>query len=224
MDGNGRWAQEKGFPRAIGHKKGADAVEQAVDACIELGVDYVTLYAFSIENWQRPELEIKSLMGLLELFLQKKLKTLQKKNVRLKTIGRTHQLPTQIQTQLLNAIESTKNNTGVTMTLALSYGGREEIVDAVKQIAQKVTAKELKAEDITQQVMQDHLYAPNTPDPDLLIRTSGEIRLSNFLLWQLSYTEFVLTEKYWPDFTKNDLFEAVKTFQNRHRRFGIVTA
>lgn len=224
MDGNGRWAKSKGLPRTAGHKKGADSVENAIDAGIQLGVDYITLYAFSVENWKRPETEVSALMGLLSLFLKKKFSVLKEKNVRLRAIGRIDQLPLQIKKLLVETIEKTKNNTGITMTLALSYGGREELVDAMKKIALKVSKGEINPEQINNETIQSHLYAPDTPDPDLLIRTSGEIRLSNFMLWQLSYTEMVLTKKYWPEFSQEDLFEAVEIYQQRHRRFGEVTA
>ena len=223
MDGNGRWAKSRGLPRTAGHKKGADSVERTVDACIKLGVNYLTLYAFSSENWKRPEKEVSALMGLLTLFLKKHLKTMAKRGIKLRTIGRIDYLPVKVRKILLDAIEDTKDNVGLTLTLALSYGGREELVDATRKIAAKVASGELAPEDIDSSCMQEHLYAPDIPDPDLLIRTSGEIRLSNFLLWQLSYTEMVLIEKYWPEFLASDLHEAIVTYQKRHRRYGAVS-
>ncbi len=222
MDGNGRWAEQRGLPRTAGHKSGADAVERAVDACIEVGVEYITLYAFSSENWNRPKTEISALMGLLGLFLKKKFKQMQNRNIRLRTIGRTDELPSTVRKELLAAIENTRENTGITMTLALSYGGREEMVDAMQKIAKQVEAGSLAAADISNETIQANLYAPDIPDPDLLIRTSGEIRLSNFLLWQLSYTEMILVDKYWPEFKEEDIHKAVEVFQQRHRRFGAV--
>ncbi len=224
MDGNGRWAKSRGLPRTAGHKKGADAVERAADACMNLGVDYLTLYAFSAENWKRPETEVSALMGLLSLFLKGKASQMQKHNIRLRSIGRTEQLPEKVRETLLEAVENCKDNTGLTLTLALSYGGREEIVDATKKIAQQVAAGELSIEDIDNTTLQNNLYAPDLPDPDLLIRTSGEIRLSNFLLWQLSYTEMVLVEKFWPEFQESDVADAIAIFNKRHRRFGAVSS
>ncbi len=224
MDGNGRWAESKGLPRTAGHKKGAESVEEAIDAGIEMGVDYITLYAFSVENWKRPETEVSALMGLLSIFLKRKLSSLTKKNVRLRAIGRIEQLPIQIRKLLVETVEKTKHNTGITMTLALSYGGREELVDAMKKIALKVADGKINPDEIDNETVKSHLYAPDIPDPDLLIRTSGEIRLSNFMLWQLSYTEMVLTKKYWPEFNKQDLFDAVEVYEKRHRRFGEVKA
>jgi len=223
MDGNGRWAKQRNLPRTAGHKSGADAVERTVEACAELGVEFVTLYAFSAENWKRPKAEIAALMLLLDLFLGRKLKVLQRENIRLRTIGRTQLLPANVQSKLEETIEKTKDNTGLTLTLALSYGGREEIIDAAKEIAAQCLSGKLTPDEIDHNVIQNNLYAPDIPDPDLLIRTSGEIRLSNFLLWQLSYTEMVLIDKFWPDFDKEDVIKAIETYQTRHRRFGEVS-
>lgn len=222
MDGNGRWAKQRGLPRAAGHRAGAESVRRSVEACKRIGVRHLTLYAFSSENWKRPESEIKSLMTLLQRFLKEKTKEMMKQNVRLQAIGRIDMLPAQTQKQLQESIEKTANNTELTLTLALSYGSREEIVDATKAIARKVAAGELSPEQIDNQTFANHLYTAELPDPDLLIRTSGELRLSNFLLWQLSYAEIVVLNKFWPDFGESDLFEAVETFGRRQRRFGAV--
>jgi undecaprenyl diphosphate synthase len=223
MDGNGRWAKNRGLPRTAGHNRGAEVVDEVVDACQEIGVDYLTLYAFSAENWKRPKAEVSALMLLLGVFLKRKFKKMIARNVRLKTIGRTEELPPKLKDYLLDTIERTKQNTGITLTLALSYGGREEIVDATKKIAKQVAAGLLSPEEISKETIQNNLYSPETPDPDLLIRTSGEIRLSNFLLWQLSYTEMVLIDKFWPEFSKEDVYEAVTAYQGRHRRFGAIS-
>lgn len=223
MDGNGRWAKKRFLPRTAGHKKGADSVQRAVDACIEHGVEYLTLYAFSSENWKRPEDEVNALMSLLNRFLTSNAEQMQKRNVRLKAIGRTHMLPEDCQKTLRESQEATKNNTGLTVTLALSYGGREEIVDATKAIAKKVAEGQLQVEEINNSTLQEHLYTADMPDPDVMIRTSGEIRLSNFLLWQLSYSEIILIDKYWPDFKSSDIAEAISLYQKRHRRFGDIS-
>ncbi len=222
MDGNGRWAKARNMPRVEGHRKGAESVKAVIEACQELGVEWLTLYAFSSENWKRPQSEIDALMILLERFLKDKAKEMNKRNVRLRAIGRIHLLPPACQKQLEKAIDSTRNNTGLTLNLALSYGSREEIVDSVKAIAQKAKAGLIDPDDITNETISAHLYDPEMPDPDLLIRTSGELRLSNFLLWQLSYTEIVISEKFWPDFRGADLHDAVAQFRSRHRRFGSI--
>lgn len=223
MDGNGRWANQRGLPRVAGHKKGADVVQTTVDACIKQGVKYLTLYAFSSENWKRPSDEISALMNLLNRFLKLNAKQMQKRNVRLKTIGRTSMLPEKCQKTLKQSIEKTKDNTTLTLTLALSYGGREELVDATQAIAKKVAAGEIKADQINNAILADHLYTADLPDPEMMIRTSGEIRLSNFLLWQLSYAEIILIDKYWPEFNETDLAAAIQTFQQRNRRFGALS-
>lgn len=222
MDGNGRWANQRGLPRSAGHRAGAESVRRVVEGCKNLGVKYLTLYAFSSENWNRPEPEIKALMTLLNRFLKEKTKEMKKQSVRLQTIGRTDMLPEKTRAQLAKAITETAENTELTLTLALSYGSREEIVDATKTIAKKVAAGELDPESIDNSTIASHLYAPDQPDPDLLIRTSGELRLSNFLLWQLSYSEIVVLDKLWPDFGETDLQDAITQFANRNRRFGAV--
>lgn len=220
MDGNGRWAKKRGLPRIAGHRSGAESVRRTVDSCIDLGVKYLTLYAFSSENWKRPASEVKALMQLLEKFLKDKTKEMMKQNVRLNPIGRLDMLPEKTRAALNKSVEKTANNTALTLNLALSYGSREEIVDATKAIATKVAAGELSLDEIDNSTIDNHLYTAGQPDPDLLIRTSGELRLSNFLLWQLSYSELVILDKCWPDFGAADLEDAVEHFNRRHRRFG----
>jgi len=220
MDGNGRWAKKRGLPRKAGHRAGAEAVREAVEACQDLEVDYLTLYAFSSENWNRPQDEVDSLMKLLERFLKTKAREIAEKNVCLKAIGRLDLLPDHVRKELEEVIEDTKNNTKLTLILALSYGSREEIVDAAKSIALKASKGEISPADITNQTLSEHLYTRDVPDPDLLIRTSGELRLSNFLLWQLSYSEIVISQKNWPDFRKEDFQQAAQEYSRRNRRFG----
>lgn len=220
MDGNGRWANERGLPRSEGHRAGAESVREVTDACIEQGVDYLTLYAFSSENWSRPEDEVKSLMKLLDRFLTEKEKDLKKQNIRLLAIGQIEKLPEKTQQLLNRIIEETANHTAMTLVLALSYGGREEIVSATRTIASKAAKGEIQPDDINCEVFANHLQTSGIPDPDLMIRTSGEMRISNFLLWQISYAELVIVKKLWPDFRKSDLFAAIKEYQSRHRRFG----
>lgn len=222
MDGNGRWASARGLPRKAGHRAGAESVRQAVDACLERGVEFLTLYAFSYENWNRPQKEIDALMSLLEDFLKSKSREFKKQNVRLRTIGRTDLLPPSCREQLAKAIEETAENTGLTIILALSYGSREEICDAATRIAQKIKNHELEPEEISPELITQHLDTAEFPDPDLLIRTSGELRLSNFLLWQLSYAEFFISPRNWPDFRKVDFLEALENYSRRQRRFGRV--
>ncbi|MGC6456909.1 MAG: isoprenyl transferase [Akkermansiaceae bacterium] len=222
MDGNGRWASARGLPRKAGHRAGAESVRQAVDACLERGVEFLTLYAFSYENWNRPQKEIDALMSLLEDFLKSKSREFKKQNVRLRTIGRTDLLPPSCREQLAKAIEETAENTGLTIILALSYGSREEICDAATHIAQKIKNHELEPEEISPELITQHLDTAEFPDPDLLIRTSGELRLSNFLLWQLSYAEFFISPRNWPDFRKADFLEALENYSRRQRRFGRV--
>jgi len=222
MDGNGRWAKSRGLPRAAGHRAGAETVREVVSACQDLGVEFLTLYAFSSENWSRPQKEIDSLMSLLERFLKSKAQEFSDKNVRLRSIGRTELLPPSCRYELDKAIEATKGNTGLTLILALSYGSREEITDAARRIVTKVQDGELSLSEIDEQHFADHLDTAQYPDPDLLIRTSGELRLSNFLLWQLSYAEFYVTQKNWPDFRKSDFLEAIDNYSRRSRRFGRV--
>lgn len=220
MDGNGRWAKEKGKNRIFGHKNGVKSVREVSEACAELGVSFLTLYAFSSENWNRPKLEVAALMELLVRTIGNETKTLMKNNIRLVTIGSIETLPSRAQEQLNKVKLATKDNTRLTLTLALSYGGRTEIVDACKKIATQVKKGEISAEDITEVTINNHLYEPIIPDPELMIRTSGEFRLSNFLLWQAAYTELYFTDELWPDFTKESLYKAIHSFQSRERRFG----
>jgi undecaprenyl diphosphate synthase len=220
MDGNGRWAKMHGLPRAQGHRAGAESVREAIDACKELGVEYLTLYAFSSENWNRPEAEVAGLMLLLEKFLTSKLDDLMKQNVRLHAIGQLDRLPASTRAILNDVIEKTNNNSSLTLSLALSYGSREEITSATKKIAEKIRDGLLLPDQITNEIFSQHLYTAEMPDPDLLIRTSGEMRVSNFLLWQISYAEIVIFDKFWPEFRQGDVFAAVAEYQKRHRRYG----
>ena len=220
MDGNGRWAKERGWPRLMGHEQGAGNVERICEACINEGVEYLTLYAFSTENWRRPTHEVAGLMLLLERFLSEKVAMMNKNGVRLAAIGRIADLPGPARKRLEQAIEETAHNTRLTLTLALNYGGRDEIVDAVRSIATEVLKRTLEPDQITAKTITDHLYTRMMPDPDLLIRTSGEMRISNFLLWQLSYTEIHVTRKLWPDFGAEDLHTAILDYGSRERRYG----
>ena len=220
MDGNGRWAKKQGLLRAYGHEKGVQTVRQVVEYCVEHRIPYLTLFAFSTENWKRPALEVKALMELLVKFLKKEVDNLHKNNVRLKTIGNLDRFPPKPREALLASIDKLKNNTGLTLTLALNYGAREEILTAIKEIAAKVKEGTLIANTITETTLQKHLYTYDLPDVDLLIRTSGEERISNFLLWQIAYAELYFTEVLWPDFTKKHLEDALLNYQNRERRFG----
>jgi len=220
MDGNGRWAKKRGLLRNLGHKSGAKTVKKVVEACAEINVNYLTLYAFSTENWNRPKLEVELLMKLLISSLKKELKTLQKNNIKLTTIGNVDMLPESVHKELLDVIEKTKNNDRLTLSLALSYGSREELIKTIKEISLKVKNNLISPENIDKSVINNHLYTRNLPDVDLLIRTSGEQRISNFLLWQIAYAELYFTEVLWPDFTKENLFEAILNYQNRERRFG----
>jgi undecaprenyl diphosphate synthase len=220
MDGNGRWAKERGLPRREGHRAGAESVREVTDACIELGVEYLTLYAFSSENWNRPEPEIKALMGLLDRFLTEKAKDLKRQNIRLTVIGQIDRLPAKTRALLARIMAETSSHTALTLVLALSYGGREEIVEAARSLARDAVAGVIRPGDIDNALFASRLQTTGIPDPDLLVRTSGEMRVSNFLLWQISYAEMVIVRKLWPDFRKNDLIEAVREYQRRHRRFG----
>jgi undecaprenyl diphosphate synthase len=220
MDGNGRWAKERGKLRVFGHEKGAKAVKQVVEGCSELGVKNLTLYAFSTENWNRPKLEVQTLMKLLISSLKKEINTLQKNNIKLNAIGNLKALPSQVYKELTDVIELTKNNKRLTLTLALSYGSRDELINTVKQISVKVKNNIISPELIDESVINEHLYTQNLPDVDLLIRTSGEQRISNFLLWQIAYAEFYFTKIFWPDFTKEYLYQAIVNYQKRERRFG----
>lgn len=220
MDGNGRWAKQKGLMRVIGHENGTKSVRQTVEASAELGIKNLTLYAFSTENWNRPKLEVQTLMKLLVKSLKKEIKTLQDNNIKLSAIGCLKDLPKKAHQELLDVIEKTKNNTNMTLTLALSYGSREEIVNVIKELSVKVKNNIISAESIDESIINKHLYTQNLPDVDLLIRTSGEQRISNFLLWQIAYAELYFTDILWPDFTKENLYEALINYQNRERRFG----
>ncbi|MBQ0735149.1 isoprenyl transferase [Aquimarina celericrescens] len=220
MDGNGRWAKKKGFFRAVGHEKGTTAVREAVESSAEIGVKYLTLYAFSTENWNRPKLEVDTLMKLLVSSLKKEIKTLQDNNIKLNAIGNLQSLPKKARTELLEVIEKTQSNDHMTLTLALSYGSREELIKTIQEISIKVKNGVISPHLINESVINEHLYTKNLPDVDLLIRTSGEQRISNFLLWQIAYAELYFTEILWPDFKKTDLFEAVLNYQKRERRFG----
>ncbi len=221
MDGNGRWAKAQGKHRIFGHKNGVKAVREVTEGCAEIGVKYLTLYAFSTENWNRPKMEVSALMELLFLTIGREIKTLQKNNIRLNVIGHIHNLPESNRKALAEVMEATKNNTRMTLTLALSYGAREEMTETVKKIAADVKSGKIQVEEITQQTISNNLYTAAMPDPELMIRTSGEHRISNFLLWQMAYTELYFTEKFWPEYTKNDLFQAIYNFQHRERRFGM---
>ena len=220
MDGNGRWARQRGLPRSRGHLEGANSAKQCVEACLDIGVEYLTLYTFSTENWRRPKEEIDTLMGLLQKFLKDYTTDLRKRSVRLEAIGRLQEIPPGVQRQLRESIQATADGKSLTTILAVNYSGRTEIVDATKKIVEEVIAGRLAKDDIDADIFQKSLYTHNWPDPDLFIRTSGEMRISNFLLWQLSYTEIYVTEKLWPDFRKEDLIEAVQVFRRRNRRFG----
>jgi len=220
MDGNGRWATAKGLPRILGHRAGAEAVRQVAEACCELGIPALTLYAFSWENWSRPSDEIQELMALLDEFLAKEAPTLRSNQIRLRAIGRLTELPPEVLAHLNQLMAETAQCNRMTLTLALSYGGRQEIVDATRQIAKLVQEGRLAPEQINETLFSQHLYLPDLPDPDLLIRTSGEQRISNFLLWQISYCELYVTLTLWPDFTKEELLEAIRAYQQRDRRFG----
>ncbi len=220
MDGNGRWAVRRGLPRVAGHRKGAEQVSEVLKFAKENGIEYLTLYAFSTENWKRSDSEIKNLMDLLEEFLDSKCSELMKHNVRLRAIGRIDGLYPGVREKLLETIKRTENNTAGTLIFALNYGGRAEIVDAVNKIAEEFIQKGGNFEKITEESFRNYLYAPDIPDPELLIRTSGELRLSNFLLWELSYSEIYVTDTLWPDFGKADFEKALQAYGKRSRRFG----
>jgi undecaprenyl diphosphate synthase len=220
MDGNGRWAKERGLPRRDGHRAGAESVRECVEACKELGVEFLTLYAFSSENWNRPAAEVTALMLLLERFLEEKADELMKQNVRLRAIGHLDRLPEKTRRKLDQAIARTAGNSSLTLVLALSYGSREEIVEAARSLAADAAAGKLDPAAIDGALFASRLYTAEIPDPDLLVRTSGELRVSNFLLWQISYAEIVIFKKFWPDFHQADLFEAAQEYARRHRRFG----
>jgi undecaprenyl diphosphate synthase len=220
MDGNGRWAQSRGLPRVEGHRRGAQSVRRISEACRELGVRYLTLYCFSHENWKRPKEELDFLMGLLKTFLVQERPTLIKNDIRLAIIGRREGIPLDVQTEMDRSLEASKDGKSLTLCLAINYGSRQEILDSVLAIVAKVQSKELSSEDIRESTIAEHLYTAGMPDPDLLIRTSGEMRISNYLLWQISYSELWITKKAWPEFDKPDLMQAIQDYHQRDRRFG----
>ena len=223
MDGNGRWAKKRGLPRVAGHKRGVDTVREITEACAEVGVKYLTLYTFSTENWNRPKDEVSTLMRLLLRSIKDRCDELMENNIRLTAIGDVKSLPKEVQKELYDAIDRTSNNKRMTLNLALSYSGRWELLEAFKKITQLTIEGKLKVEDINEKCISDNLTTKDFPDPDLLIRTSGEFRVSNFLLWQIAYTEFYISDVYWPDFNRKHLYEAIRNFQTRERRFGRVS-
>ena len=220
MDGNGRWAKQQGKLRVFGHQHGVEAVRRTIESCTKLKINFLTLYAFSTENWNRPKVEVQTLMKLLVSSLRKELKTFNKNNIRLKAIGNIESLPKKASKELKEVIVKTEKNTGLTLTLALSYGSREEIKTAIQAISIKVKNNIISPENIDETIINTHLYTRNLPDVDLLIRTSGEHRISNFLLWQIAYAELYFIDVFWPDFNEHHLIEAIKDYQNRERRFG----
>ena len=223
MDGNGRWAQQRGFPRIAGHQEGVESVRDSVEACGQLGVKYLTLYAFSTENWNRPQEEVSLLMRLLLKAIRDETDRLHRNNVRMQAIGDVSRLPSEVRDELSEGIEKTKNNSGLTLILALSYSGRWDLAQAVRRIVQEAGNGKLNGQAVSEELISSYLSTGGIPDPDLLIRTSGEFRISNFLLWQLAYSEMVITEKYWPSFRRNDLYDAIREYQCRERRFGMVS-
>ena len=220
MDGNGRWAKKQGMLRAFGHENGTKSVKKTVENCAKLGIEFLTLYAFSTENWNRPKIEVDTLMKLLIGALKKELKTLQENNIKLNAIGNIDSLPESVKKELHEVMSKTENNSRMTLTLALSYGSRDEIINAVKNISEKVKNNIISTDAIDESIINQHLYTQNMPDVDLVIRTSGEHRISNFLLWQIAYAEFYFTEVLWPDFNEEELNKALISYQKRERRFG----
>ena len=220
MDGNGRWAQERSQPRINGHQKGAETVRAITEECARLGIEQLTLYCLSSENWKRPELELEFLMHLLSEYLVNERETLGQNNIRLKIIGRRERIPANVQTEMDRSIELTSKNTGTILCLAINYGGRAEIVDAIQNICRQVESGELDVDAIREETVSEHLYTAGMSDPDLMIRTAGEMRISNYLLWQLSYAELWVTQKYWPEFCTDDLRTAIQDYSKRKRRFG----
>jgi undecaprenyl diphosphate synthase len=220
MDGNGRWATQRGLTRITGHRRGKQSVQEIVETARRLGIEYLSLYAFSTENWQRPRDEVAALMRFLRHFLAAELKKMMKNGIRLLAIGNLRKLPREVQTALRQTIDDTRHNTGMTVILAVSYGAREEITEAVRAIARRVRREDIDPEDVDQALVASHLGTAGVPDPDLLIRTSGEMRISNFLLWQIAYTEIYVTDTLWPDFREREFLDAVAHFQRRERRFG----
>ncbi|HAM98007.1 MAG TPA: isoprenyl transferase [Marinilabiliales bacterium] len=223
MDGNGRWAKKKGNVRIFGHRNAVNSVRETAEACAELGISYLTLYAFSTENWNRPKIEVNALMELLISTINTEINTLLDNNIKLNAIGQLSDLPKKAQLKLAEAIEKTKNKTGLTLTLALSYSSKVEIVNAVKDIASLVKQGALQIDEINESILSNHLSTHAMPDPDLMIRTSGEQRISNFLLWQMAYTELYFTDVLWPDYNKEELYKAILDFQLRERRFGMIS-
>ncbi len=222
MDGNGRWAKQRHLPRVEGHRNGVESVRSVVRTCGELGIKYLTLYAFSVENWNRPKDEVDTLMKYLARFLKNEIGELNRNNVRLEAIGQIYRLPEFVQEQLQKTKAALAKNNGLTLVLALSYGGRTELVEAMRAVAEKVKKGGIEPAEINEQVISQHLYTHQWPDPDLLVRTSGEMRVSNFLLWQISYAELVVTQTLWPDFRKPQLYEALEEYARRQRRFGLI--
>ena len=222
MDGNGRWAKKRLLNRINGHEKGSETVRTIVRTCRQIGISYLTLYAFSTENWQRPKTEVKALMALLKKFLQSERKEMVENNIRLRVIGQLDRLPTEVREALDQTMAATREQTGMNLILALSYGGRAEIVRMVQEVAEKIKRGIIDPQAVNEGLVSDHLYTRGIPDPDLLIRTSGEMRISNFLLWQIAYTELFVTTTLWPDFSKEELLQILKDFQARVRRFGAV--
>jgi undecaprenyl diphosphate synthase len=220
MDGNGRWAKQRHLPRVEGHRVGVESVRATLKTCAEVGIKYLTLYAFSVENWNRPQDEVDTLMKYLARYLKSEVAEMSKNNLRLEVIGQIYRLPEFVQEQIAKTQAALAKNTGMTLILALSYGGRTEIIEATRAIAEKAKSGAIEPAEINEQVIAQHLYTRHVPDPDLLIRTSGEMRVSNFLLWQISYAEFVVTPTLWPDFRKPQLLEALEEYGRRHRRFG----
>lgn len=220
MDGNGRWAKERGLSRLVGHQNGVESVRKVTEAATEIGIKYLTLYTFSTENWNRPQAEVDALMELLVENIVKETPTFHKNNVRLEAIGDLERMPANVLARLRACIAETSVNTGLTLVLALSYSSRWELTDAMRKIAQKVAAGEISADEITEQTVSQHLTTAAIPDPDLLIRTSGEVRISNFLLWQIAYSELYFTPTHWPDFREEEFYKAIVDYQHRERRFG----
>ena len=220
MDGNRRWAKENGLTSKLGHKEGAENLKRLTRHANKLGIEYLTVYAFSTENWKRSEEEVGALMILFKNYLNDLVSAVDTENIRVKIFGHIETLPGGLRDSIIKAMEKTKNNTGTTLCIAFNYGGRDEIVKAVREIAEDVSSNKISVDDINESLVQSHLYTSEEPDPDLLIRTSGEIRLSNFLPWQLVYSEFVFVNKYWPEFSESDLEDAIDTYEKRNRKFG----
>jgi len=220
MDGNGRWAEQRGMPRAMGHRAGVEALKEVVRVSDSLGVEYLTVYAFSTENWKRPQSEIGILMSLLKEYIKKELAELHANNVKLRVLGNIEDIPEDVREAYLSACEKTINNTGLVLNVALNYGSRAEITQAVKKIVEDVNNGSLRHDDITEDVFEKYLFTRDCPEPELLVRTSGEMRISNFLLWQIAYSEIVVVDELWPDFKENSLLQTIRVFQNRERRFG----